>query len=117
MVAPVRYQRGETIKVAILAQGAADADLNVVAAVSAVLKPAARGGVVPAADVEAAATFDVELISKSAGSDPGWALKIPSAQSQNLTPGLYVTNGVLQMQNGDVEKIDPLLLQIEESTS
>lgn len=117
MSSPVRFQRGETIRLAILCAGAIDSDLDIVSTVTAVAKAAGRGAVVPPADAPIVATFDVDRVAASVGSDPGWMLTLTSYQTATMAPGVYVTNGVLTLVAGDVEKTTPLFFAIEESTS
>ncbi|VXC63720.1 conserved hypothetical protein [Sphingomonas sp. AX6] len=111
---PYVFQRGETIAVVLEAVGATAQDIAGIE-VTAVLKRAIAQRA-PAANIEAVAEFDVSDIASGSEVDPGWLLRIDAATSATIAPGVYITNGVLTLPGGDVEKTEPLLIQIEEAT-
>ena len=116
---PYRFQRGETIVVMLQAVGANPSDLAIVDDVAAELKPADNSAFVP--DVAVAPVAQCEVVAALAPTDPtqlpGWYLTIAAARSATLSPGTYVTNAVLTLAGGSIEKTDPLFLQIDQATS
>lgn len=114
---PYRFQRGETIVLALDAVGATAQDLEIVSGVSAVLKKTVNGDGVPPATAPAAATCTVSTRPPAGGADGGWLLTIDAASSAQLAPGTYVTNAALELgAGGSIEKTDALFIRIEEST-
>lgn len=111
-----RFQRGETIMIALEAIGATSDDIAGVASVGAVLKPTIGEQYVAPAPTPATATFSVTPRVAANGIGPGWDLSIDAATSAAIAPGLYATNAALTLLSGAVEKTEALFIRIEEAT-
>lgn len=115
MTLPYRFQVGETVVVALAAEGATDADFAGIT-VTAALKLTLDGGTVPPLSTASVADFDCTYRAAADGVDAGWNLALTPAQTGALASGIYVTNAVLTFDDGTVIKTFPLFLQFDEAT-
>jgi len=117
-VTPIyRYQRGETIVIYLEAVNPAPGALDMVEDVTAVLKQAINGRLVPPESAPVKATF---AVAPNGGGDTvgaGWTLTLDAVATAALDPGAYVTNAVLRFVGGAVEKTEPLVIRIDQVTS
>lgn len=110
------YTRGETIQFFVEAIDDFVGSVGDVASVTAALKPAKDGLLVPDASVASVASFTATFQAAAGDVGPGWVLRIAPAASGNLVATTYITVPTFNMASGDVFKGDPVIIEVGEST-
>ncbi len=109
MTPSARFQRGETIRFALVVNEGTIAGMTLTAA----LKKAGSDRRVPEAIVPAIYDFTITPFIDNMG----WYLTLSADQTEELTQGDYVANGRLELEGTDeVIKTEPLWFWIEEAT-